>query len=54
MISCLAIYMCTLASNYCRIVDVMRAVLGKPGTLWVDMSRETCKDPPASMGTKRS
>ena len=38
------------ASNYCRIVDVMRAVLGKPGTLWVDMSRETCMDPPCFYG----
>ncbi len=44
------IHVCTLASNYCRIIDVMRAVLGKPGTLWVDLSRETCKNPPCFYG----
>ena len=44
------IHVCTLASNYCRIIDVMRAVRGKPGTLWVDLSKETCSDPPCYYG----
>lgn len=44
------ITVCTLASNYCRIIDVMRAVQGKPGTLWVDLSVETCAQPPCFYG----
>lgn len=40
-------YVCTLASNSCRIIDEMRATLGgKANRFYADLSIETCARPP--------
>lgn len=40
-------YVCTLASNSCRIIDEMRATLGgKANRFYADLSVETCPHPP--------
>lgn len=40
-------YVCTLASNSCRIIDEMRATLGaKANRYFADLSIETCARPP--------
>lgn len=38
---------CTLGSNYCRLVDEMRATVGgKANAFFADLSTETCQKPP--------
>eukprot|EP01041_Mallomonas_annulata_P009124 gene9124-18900_t len=40
-------WVCTLASNYCRVIDELRAtVSGKAHLPYADLSRETCVRPP--------
>lgn len=40
-------FVCTLSSNYCRILDEYRAMLAaKPGSFFADLSAESCWDPP--------
>lgn len=40
-------FVCTLQSNYCRLLDEMRAlVAAKPSALFADLSIETCAKPP--------
>lgn len=41
-------YVCTLASNFCRVIDELRATVGaKADRVFVDLSHETCHhDPP--------
>lgn len=40
-------YVCTLASNSCRIIDEMRATIGgKANRFYADLSIETCPHPP--------
>jgi hypothetical protein len=40
-------YVCTLMSNYCRLLDEFRAVVAaKPHALFADLSPETCAKPP--------
>jgi hypothetical protein len=40
-------WICTLASNSCRIIDEMRATIGgKANRQYADLSTETCSDPP--------
>eukprot|EP01041_Mallomonas_annulata_P001847 gene1847-3587_t len=41
------LYICTLASNWCRLVDELRTTIGgKANKLFVDLSKETCFNPP--------
>jgi hypothetical protein len=41
------VYICTLASNFCRIVDELRATIGgHADKLFVDLSKETCHQVP--------
>jgi len=38
---------CTLASNYCRLIDELRSTVGGKGNkLFVDLTKETCRSPP--------
>lgn len=40
-------FVCTLGSNYCRLVDELRAMIAaKPENLFADLSFETCRNPP--------
>lgn len=40
-------WVCTLASNSCRMMDEMRATIGaKANRFYADLSIETCTDPP--------
>jgi hypothetical protein len=40
-------YICTLSSNFCRIIDELRATVGgKADRPYVDLSVETCSNPP--------
>jgi hypothetical protein len=40
-------YICTLSSNFCRIIDELRATVGgKADRPYVDLSAETCSNPP--------
>eukprot|EP01038_Epipyxis_sp_PR26KG_P014575 gene14575-19574_t len=40
-------YVCTLRSNFCRLLDELRAsVAGKSTSLFADLSYETCSQPP--------
>jgi len=40
-------WICTLASNYCRVIDELRATIGgKANFPYADLSRETCRNPP--------
>ena len=40
-------WVCTLASNFCRVIDELRATVGaKANHLFVDLSSETCARPP--------
>ncbi len=40
-------YICTLSSNFCRIIDELRATVGaKADHTFVDLSKETCGQPP--------
>lgn len=40
-------FVCTLMSNYCRLLDEFRAVVAaKPHALFADLSQETCARPP--------
>lgn len=40
-------YVCTMASNSCRIIDEMRATVGgKANRFYADLSGETCAHPP--------
>lgn len=40
-------FICTLASNTCRVLDELRATIGgKPSTLFADISEETCNKVP--------
>jgi hypothetical protein len=39
-------YICTLASNFCRVVDELRAFYGKADKPYVDLSGETCSKLP--------
>ena len=44
-------WVCTLASNYCRVIDELRAtVAGKAAGHFADLSRETCRSPPCIGG----
>mmetsp|Transcript_15720 Transcript_15720/g.31748 ORF Transcript_15720/g.31748 Transcript_15720/m.31748 type:complete len:98 (+) Transcript_15720:1-294(+) len=40
-------FICTLASNYCRLVDELRATVGgKANAFYADLSLESCAAPP--------
>ena len=40
-------WVCTLASNSCRVMDELRATVGgKANRIYADISIETCDDPP--------
>jgi len=40
-------WVCTLASNYCRVIDELRATVGgKTNFPFADLSKETCGSPP--------
>lgn len=40
-------FVCTIASNFCRIIDEMRATIGmKANRFYADLSYETCSNPP--------
>lgn len=40
-------FVCTLMSNYCRLLDELRAVVAaKPSAIFADLSVETCTKPP--------
>jgi hypothetical protein len=44
-------YVCTLRSNYCRLLDEFRATIGeKPWADLADLSIETCGHPPCING----
>eukprot|EP01039_Chlorochromonas_danica_P002885 gene2885-3150_t len=44
-------WVCTLASNSCRIIDELRATIGgKANRHYADLSMETCEDPPCVDG----
>ena len=44
-------WVCTLASNWCRLVDELRATVGgKANGVYADLSRESCSDPPCIGG----
>ena len=44
-------WVCTLASNYCRLVDELRATVGgKANRFYADLSRDTCSSPPCIGG----
>jgi hypothetical protein len=40
-------YVCTLAANFCRLIDELRAMIAmKPDALYADLSEESCWEPP--------
>ena len=44
-------FVCTLMSNYCRLIDEFRATIAmKPAALFADLSKETCSQPPCYRG----
>lgn len=44
-------WVCTLASNFCRIIDELRATVGlKANRVFADLSAETCSKPPCVSG----
>jgi hypothetical protein len=44
-------WVCTLSSNFCRVVDELRATIaGKAGAPFVDLSEEKCDQPPCIYG----
>ena len=46
------VFVCTLMSNYCRLLDELRSTVGrKPGALFGDLSKETCSSPPCYVGS---
>lgn len=45
------LFVCTLMSNYCRLLDELRATIGrKPQALFADLSIESCSNPPCYEG----
>ena len=45
-------WVCTIASNSCRVMDELRATLGgKANRYFADLSKETCRRPPC-IGTE--
>jgi len=43
------VFICTLPSNYCRLIDELRTTVGgKANRISVDMSVETCKTAPCA------
>lgn len=47
LMKCSIGFVCTLASNYCRILDEFRAILAMKGHVdFADISLETCSKPP--------
>jgi hypothetical protein len=43
-------FVCTLASNYCRMLDELRVAIGdRASSPFVDLSPETCSDPPCGL-----
>ena len=41
------VMICTVPSNYCRLIDELRTTIGaKANYLNADLSQETCKNPP--------
>jgi len=46
-------WVCTLASNWCRLIDELRATVGgKANRYYADLSKETCSTPPVSVITR--
>jgi hypothetical protein len=40
-------YVCTLAANFCRLIDELRAMIAmKPDAFYADLSEESCWEPP--------
>lgn len=45
-------FVCTLASNYCRLLDELKATIGhKPNALFADISKESYSNPPCFQGS---